>query len=56
MNVQTIRGQWGSRVCCEGDFDSDTDIDLAVANRGANDVWILLGKGDGTFAAALRCG
>ena len=34
-----------------GDFNGDGLLDLAVANRGSNDVSILLGQGDGTFQA-----
>ena len=34
-----------------GDFDGDADLDLAVADIAANQVDILRGKGDGTFAA-----
>src|SRR6476619_1925034 len=42
-----------------GDFNADGKIDLATANQdvvsetGDNDVSILLGNGDGTFAAAV---
>lgn len=32
-----------------GDFNTDTKLDLAVANMMSNNVSILLGKGDGTF-------
>jgi DNA-binding beta-propeller fold protein YncE len=39
-----------------GDFDDDTDLDLAVANAGSSDVSILLGKGDGSFGAAVSYG
>ena len=31
-----------------GDFNSDGKIDWAVANAGSNNIWIYLGKGDGT--------
>ena len=31
------------------DFDSDGDVDLAVANSDSNDISILLNKGDGRF-------
>jgi hypothetical protein len=39
-----------------GDFDGDTDLDLAVANYGSDNVSILLNRGDGTFAAAVGYG
>jgi hypothetical protein len=32
-----------------GDFDRDGEADLVTANRGSNDVSVLLGNGDGTF-------
>src|SRR4051794_16924004 len=35
-----------------GDFNEDGKTDLAVANSDQNTVGVLLGKGDGTFAAA----
>ena len=35
------------------DFNGDSFLDLAVANAGTNDVSVLVGKGDGTFAAPL---
>lgn len=44
------------RSVAVGDFDGDTDLDLAVANSGSGDVSILLGNGDGTFAAAVSYG
>ena len=34
------------------DFNNDSHLDIAVANYGDNNVSVLLGKGDGTFAAA----
>lgn len=35
------------------DFDADTHLDIAVANRGTETVALLFGNGDGTFAAAV---
>ena len=37
-----------------GDFDGDGKLDLAVANSGAGNVSVLLGKGDGTFQPAVN--
>jgi Ca2+-binding RTX toxin-like protein len=39
-----------------GFFNADAHPDLAVANLGCNSVSILLGRGDGTFAAAPNIG
>ena len=36
-----------------GDFNKDGKMDIAVANANAGDVGVLLGNGDGTFAAAV---
>jgi hypothetical protein len=33
-----------------GDFNGDDDLDLAVANKAIDNVSVLLGNGDGTFA------
>jgi VCBS repeat-containing protein len=37
-----------------GDFNSDGDPDLAVANLDSNNVSVLLGVGDGTFTAPIN--
>lgn len=37
-----------------GDFNRDGRLDLAVANLNSNSVSVLLGKGDGTFQAAVN--
>jgi uncharacterized protein (TIGR03437 family) len=51
------RGAWAVTV---GDFNSDGNLDLAVANNFEvplqNDVSLLLGNGDGRFAAAVPLG
>src|SRR5262249_29186080 len=44
-------GQPPTSVAVE-DFNGDSLLDLAVANQGSNNVSILLGHGDGSFAAA----
>jgi hypothetical protein len=36
-----------------GDFNGDGKLDLAVADAGANAVYILLGNGDGTFQSPI---
>jgi FG-GAP-like repeat len=33
----------------EGDFNEDGNMDVAIANGGDNTLYVLLGKGDGTF-------
>jgi len=42
----------GPDAVTAGDFNADGALDLAVANGNTNDVTILLGRGDGTFAPA----
>jgi hypothetical protein len=39
-----------------GDFNGDGKPDLAVANTSGGNVSVLLGKGDGTFQAAVNYG
>ena len=38
------------RSVAVGDFNNDTRLDIVVANSGTNNVGILLGYGNGTFA------
>ncbi|CAF3496799.1 unnamed protein product [Rotaria sp. Silwood1] len=38
------------------DVDGDGDLDAIVSNKGTNDVGVLLGNGDGTFAAQKTYG
>ncbi len=42
------------RSVAVGYFNGDTNLDLAVANYGSDNVSILLGVGDGTFGAAVN--
>src|SRR5207245_3766889 len=44
----------GPAAVATGDFNGDGIQDLAVAEFLSNEVSILLGRGDGTFAAGLR--
>ncbi len=37
-----------------GDFNGDGNVDIAVANKGSNNVSILLGMGTGSFATATN--
>jgi hypothetical protein len=36
------------------DFNGDGNLDIAVANRSSNDISVLLGKGNGTFATEVK--
>ncbi|CAF1361048.1 unnamed protein product [Adineta steineri] len=38
---------------CIGDFNHDQQTDIAVANYGANNIGIFLGKGDGSFMSQI---
>src|SRR5208337_4155421 len=44
----------GPRSVAVGDFNGDGKLDLVVANNTSNNVSILLGHGNGTFAAAVN--
>jgi hypothetical protein len=35
-----------------GDFNHDRKLDLAISEFHSNNVWIVIGNGDGTFAAS----
>lgn len=36
------------------DFNGDGNLDIAIANRSSNDISVLLGKGNGTFATGVK--
>jgi hypothetical protein len=36
-----------------GDFNNDTRLDIVVANHGTNNLAVLLGHGNGTFASPI---
>jgi len=46
----------GAIACCVtiDDLDADGDLDLLVPDRAAASLWVLLNRGDGTFAQAGR--
>ena len=42
-------GGTGARIMITADMNHDGHLDLISANRGSNDVSVLIGRGDGTF-------
>ncbi len=46
----------GPKSVAVGHLNGDDWLDLAVANRGSDNVSVLLGNGDGTFAPVLHFG
>jgi hypothetical protein len=46
----TISGQFGASGIAAGDWDGDSDIDLAVANFSANNIGSLENDGTGSFS------
>ena len=54
LTVATIPTGMAPSSLIAADFNQDGKLDLAVTNSGANTVSILLGHGDGTFAAAVN--
>src|SRR5215831_7536774 len=46
-------GGWSTATAASGDFNHDGATDLATVNAGNSTVGVLLGKGDGTFAAPV---
>jgi hypothetical protein len=43
----------GPIAIVDGDFNGDGHLDLAIADAGANNICVLLGKGEGTFQSAV---
>ena len=46
----------GSQLCSVviGHFNNDTQLDMAIANNGTNEIGIFLGYGDGTFSTQRK--
>jgi hypothetical protein len=53
LNIATMPASGTPSYLAAADFNNDGKLDLAVSNAGANTVSILLGNGDGTFAALV---
>ena len=51
--ITSPAGNSSSQNLVVGDFDKDGKLDIAVANSNTQDVGVLLGHGDGTFAGAV---
>lgn len=56
FDVQTISGQANAIALAAGDWEGDGDMDLAVANFGANQVRILTNDGTGNFSLLSTIG
>ena len=54
--VIDLQGALAPVVVRVGDLNTDGHADLVTANRDSNDVNVLLGNGDGTFASNVRIG
>jgi len=52
LDEQTVPGQVGASALAAGDLDGDGDLDLAVADFGANSVRILKNDGAGNFSVS----
>src|SRR5262249_38006940 len=48
------RGRHTPQDLCLGDFDGDSDLDVAIASPGTKDILVLRGNGDGTWASDER--
>ena len=54
MNRSDLQAGAGPQALATADFDGNGQLDLLVANSAANTISILLGHGDGTFAAPVE--
>jgi hypothetical protein len=52
--AELLCGNQSAQQAVVYDFNGDGKLDLAVVNGLSNDLSILLGKGDGTFATAVN--
>jgi hypothetical protein len=51
--IQTATGGAGAAIIAAADFDGDGNLDVATIQQVTNNVAILLGHGDGTFATPV---
>jgi hypothetical protein len=52
--VSQVRGRHNPQDLCIGDFDFDATADVAIASPGTKDIFVLRGKGDGTWESDER--
>jgi hypothetical protein len=52
--VSQVRGRHNPQDLCIGDFDFDDTADVAIASPGTKDIFVLRGKGDGTWESDER--
>jgi hypothetical protein len=52
--ASTFPAHLGPQSVVVADFNGDGNLDIATANRSSNDVSVLMGKGNGTFATAVN--
>ena len=56
MSAARIIGQTGVAALVTGDWDSDGDLDLAVANFSSNSITVLRNNGTGSFSLLSAVG